>query len=163
VHGPGEREHDRSVRDRDPLRKLALLVTRQQSDAEQAERERRYGHIRAFEQLLIDRGTTLIKCFLHISKDEQRRRLQQRIDDPDRRWKIDQSDLEARARWSNYQRAYELALGATATAQAPWTIVPSDSKSHRNLMVMQIVLQALEQIAPAYPPGPASLAGVRVE
>jgi PPK2 family polyphosphate:nucleotide phosphotransferase len=128
-----------------------------------AERERRYGHIRAFEQLLIDRGTTLIKCFLHISKDEQRRRLQQRIDDPDRRWKIDQSDLEARALWSNYQRAYELALGATATAQAPWTIVPSDSKSHRNLMVMQIVLQVLEQIAPAYPPGPASLAGVRVE
>jgi PPK2 family polyphosphate:nucleotide phosphotransferase len=128
-----------------------------------AERERRYGHIRGFEQLLVDSGTTLIKCFLHISKDEQQRRLQQRIDDPDKRWKIDESDLKARAQWSSYQRAYELALGATATARAPWYIVPSDSKSHRNLMVMEILLQALEQLAPAYPPGPASLAGARVE
>ena len=128
-----------------------------------AERERRYGHIRAFEQLLADSGTTLIKCFLHISKDEQKRRLQQRIDDPDRRWKIDESDLKTRALWSNYQRAYELALGATAAAHAPWYVVPSDSKSHRSLMVMQILLDALERLAPAYPPGPASLIGVRVE
>jgi PPK2 family polyphosphate:nucleotide phosphotransferase len=128
-----------------------------------AERERRYGHIRAFEQLLADSGTTLIKCFLHISKDEQKRRLQQRIDDPDRRWKIDESDLKTRALWSNFQRAHELALGATAAAHAPWYVVPSDSKSHRNLMVMQILLDALERLAPAYPPGPASLIGVRVE
>jgi PPK2 family polyphosphate:nucleotide phosphotransferase len=141
----------------------AVLVEYVTGSIDDAERERRYGHIRAFEQLLIDSGTTLIKCFLHISKDEQQRRLQQRIDDPDRRWKIDESDLKARAQWSGYQRAYELALGATATAHAPWTIVPSDSKSHRNLMVMEILLQSLEQLAPAYPPGPASLIGVRVE
>jgi PPK2 family polyphosphate:nucleotide phosphotransferase len=127
------------------------------------ERERRYGHIRAFEQLLVDSGTTLIKCFLHISKEEQQRRLQQRIDDPDKRWKIDAADLKARALWSNYQRAYELALGATATAGAPWTIVPSDSKSHRNLMVMELLLEALEPLAPAYPPGQASLIGKRIE
>jgi PPK2 family polyphosphate:nucleotide phosphotransferase len=141
----------------------AVLVEYVTGLIDDAERERRYGHIREFEQLLVDSGTTLIKCFLHISKDEQRRRLQQRIDDPDRRWKIDESDLKARALWSNYQRAYELALGATATAQAPWYIVPADSKSHRNLMVIEILLHALEHLAPAYPPGRASLAGVRVE
>jgi len=128
-----------------------------------AERERRYGHIRAFEQLLADSGTTVAKCFLHISKDEQRRRLQQRIDDPDKRWKIDESDLKARAQWSSYQHAYELALGATAAAHAPWYIVPADSKSHRNLMVMQILLGVLGQLDPAYPPGPASLVGLHVD
>jgi PPK2 family polyphosphate:nucleotide phosphotransferase len=127
------------------------------------ERERRYRHIRAFEELLADTGTTLIKCFLHISKDEQRRRLQQRVDDPDRRWKIDESDLKARALWSKYQHAYELALGATATSHAPWYIVPADSKSHRNLMVMEILLQVLERLAPTYPPGLPTLIGARIE
>ena len=128
-----------------------------------ARRERRYGHIRAFEQMLADSGTTLVKCFLHISKDEQQRRLQRRIDDPDRRWKIDESDLKARALWNNFQHAYELALGATVAPHAPWYVVPSDSKSHRNLMVMQILLGVLDELAPTYPPGPASLIGVRVE
>jgi PPK2 family polyphosphate:nucleotide phosphotransferase len=127
------------------------------------ERVRRYGHIRAFEELLADTGTTLIKCFLHISKDEQRHRLQQRIDDPERRWKIDESDLKARSLWSNYQQAYELALGATATAHAPWYIVPSDSKSHRNLMVMEIVLQTLERFTLTYPAGLPSLVGLKVK
>jgi PPK2 family polyphosphate:nucleotide phosphotransferase len=128
-----------------------------------SERERRYAHIRDFEQLLADSGTTLIKCFLHISKDEQRKRLQQRVDDPDKRWKIDESDLKGRALWSNFQRAYELALGATATAQAPWYVVPSDSKTHRNLMVAEILLDVVERLAPAYPPGPASMIGIRIE
>lgn len=127
------------------------------------ERERRYGHIVDFEKLLADGGTTLIKCFLHISKDEQRRRLQQRIDDPHRRWKIDESDLKARALWDDYQSAYELALGATATARAPWYIVPADSKSHRNLMVMEILLQVLGELAPAYPAGLPTLIGARIE
>jgi PPK2 family polyphosphate:nucleotide phosphotransferase len=128
-----------------------------------AERERRYGHIRGFEQLLIDSGTRLIKCFLHISKQEQQRRLQQRVDDPDRRWKINESDLKARALWDQYQHAYEQALGATATAEAPWYVVPSDSKSHRNLMVMEILLHVLEPLAPGYPPGPAALIGARID
>jgi PPK2 family polyphosphate:nucleotide phosphotransferase len=141
----------------------AVLVEYVTGTINDAERERRYGHIRAFEQLLVDSGATLIKCFLHISKDEQKHRLQQRIDDPDKRWKIDESDLKSRALWSNYQRAYELALGATATAQAPWYIVPSDSKTHRNLMVTEILLGVLGELAPTYPPGPAPLIGVRVE
>ena len=127
------------------------------------ERVRRYGHIRAFEELLADSGTTLIKCFLHISKDEQQRRLQQRVDDPHRRWKIDESDLKARALWGNYQQAYELALGATAAAHAPWYIVPADSKSHRDLMVMEILLHTLERLDPAYPPGPPNLIGLKIK
>lgn len=128
-----------------------------------AERERRYVHIRAFEELLNDTGTTLIKCFLHISKDEQQRRLQQRVDDPARRWKIDEADLKARAHWSDYRQAYELALGATSTPSAPWYIVPADSKSHRNLMVMELLLQALEGLHPAYPPGVPELIGKRIK
>ncbi len=126
------------------------------------ERERRLGHIVAFEKLLSETGTTVVKCFLHISKDEQQRRLQQRVDDPDRRWKLQPSDLQARARWKQYQQAYEAALRATASHHAPWYIVPSDSKSHRNLMVMEILLDVLERLAPRYPPGLPSLAGLRI-
>jgi PPK2 family polyphosphate:nucleotide phosphotransferase len=141
----------------------AVLVEYVEGQINDAERERRYVDIRAFEQMLADTGTTLIKCFLHISKDEQRRRLQQRIDDPDKRWKFSEADLKARAHWSQYQKAYEKALGATATQHAPWYIVPSDSKSHRNLMVSEILLHVLERLAPRYPPGLPSLAGLRIE
>jgi len=140
----------------------AVLVEYVEGSINDAERERRYVHIRAFEQMLADTGTTLIKCFLHISKNEQRRRLQERIDDPDRRWKFNDADLKARSHWSKYQSAYEHALGATATQHAPWYIVPANSKSHRNLMVMEILLRALEHLAPRYPPGLASLARVRI-
>jgi len=127
-----------------------------------AERQRRFVHIRAFEQLLSDTGTTIVKCFLHISKDEQRRRLQQRIDDPDKRWKFQPSDLKARARWKQYQGAYEALLGATATHSAPWYIVPADSKSHRNLMVMEILLHVLDTLAPEYPAGAPELVGLLI-
>jgi len=86
-----------------------------------AQRERRYATSARSSKMLADSGTTLVKCFLHISKDEQQRRLQRRIDDPDRRWKIDESDLKARALWNNFQHAYELALGATTAPHAPGT------------------------------------------
>jgi PPK2 family polyphosphate:nucleotide phosphotransferase len=127
-----------------------------------AERQRRFDHIKCFEHMLVDTGTTIVKCFLHISKDEQQRRLQQRIDDPDKRWKFQESDVKARAQWKQYQSAYETALGSTATPHAPWFIVPSDSRSHRNLMVMEILLGALESLNPRYPPGSPSLAGIRI-
>lgn len=126
------------------------------------ERERRFRHIRAFERMLGDTGTTLVKCFLHISKEEQQRRLQQRVDDPDKRWKFQESDIKARSQWKVYMAAYEAALGATSTREAPWTIVPSDSRSHRNLMVMELLLAALDGIGPKYPPGPPGLAGTRI-
>ncbi|WP_428420325.1 polyphosphate kinase 2 family protein [Methylibium sp.] len=107
------------------------------------ERARRLAHINTFERLLHDSGTTIVKCFLHISKDEQRLRLQARLDDPAKRWKFQPGDLETRAKWKAYLAAYETALVATSTACAPWHVVPADSKSNRNLMIATLVVQAL--------------------
>jgi PPK2 family polyphosphate:nucleotide phosphotransferase len=127
------------------------------------ERERRYRHIRDFEALLVDSGTTIIKCMLHISKDEQRARLQARIDDPTKHWKFDVSDLEARKQWDQYQAAYHDALAATSTPYAPWYIIPADSKTHRNVMVAELLLRTFESLKLEYPPAKESLKGVKVE
>lgn len=126
-------------------------------------REQRYQHIREFESLLADTGTTIIKCMLHISKDEQRERLQARIDDPTKHWKFDVSDLEARKQWDKYQQAYHDALAATSTPYAPWYIIPADSKTHRNVMVAELLLRAFEGLKLEYPPAKESLKGVKVE
>lgn len=128
-----------------------------------AERARRFRHINAFEQMLAETGTTIVKCFLHISKEEQRRRLQARIDDPDKHWKFNLGDLEERKLWSKYQAAYEEAIGATASRHAPWHIVPADSKTHRNLMVSELLVQRLRELAPSYPKPQPALAGLRVD
>ncbi|MFP3607196.1 polyphosphate kinase 2 family protein, partial [Paraburkholderia sp. SIMBA_053] len=104
-------------------------------------RLRRYRHIRDFELMLAENGTTIIKCMLHISKDEQRERLQARIDDPTKHWKFDVSDLDARKLWDKYQDAYEEALAATSTDYAPWYVIPADSKTHRNVMVGELLLR----------------------
>src|ERR1700761_2270904 len=89
---------------------------------------RRYDHIRHFEQLLVDEGTTVIKVFLHISKDEQKKRLQSRLDDPTKRWKFNPEDLAERKFWDDYQVAYAEALSETSTDDAPWYVVPADRK-----------------------------------
>ncbi|SOE83020.1 polyphosphate:nucleotide phosphotransferase, PPK2 family [Caballeronia arationis] len=125
--------------------------------------ERRYRHIREFEALLADTGTTIVKCFLHISKDEQRARLQARIDDPTKHWKFDASDLEARKQWDDYQQAYSVALGATSTEYASWYIIPGDSKTHRNVMVAELLLRTLHGLKLEFPPAKESLKGVEVE
>jgi len=95
------------------------------------------------------------KCFLHIGKEEQRRRLQERIDDPDKHWKFNPQDLESAKLWDQYQDAYEELLGRTGTTHAPWYIVPSDSKTHRNLMVTEILLATLAQAGTVVPAGAA--------
>jgi PPK2 family polyphosphate:nucleotide phosphotransferase len=123
----------------------------------------RYRHIREFEGMLADSGTTIIKCMLHISKDEQRVRLQARIDDPTKHWKFDVSDLEARKQWDRYQEAYQGALAATSTPYAPWYIIPADSKTHRNVMVAELLLSTFEGLKLEYPPAKESLKGVKVE
>ena len=125
-------------------------------------RKDRIAHIRSFESLLVGTGTTLVKCFLHVGREEQRRRLQERIDDPDKRWKFNPQDLEERKLWKRYQQAYAKALGETATREAPWYVIPSDSRTHRSLMVLEILLHALEPLAPAYPPGDPALRGTLV-
>ena len=128
-----------------------------------AEKERRYAHINDFERMLTETGTVVLKFMLHISKEEQRERLQARIDDPEKRWKFQRGDLDVRKQWDAYQLAYEQALAATATAWAPWTVVPADSKTHRNLMIAQAVRDAMHALDLRYPNEDPLLKDVRVD
>ncbi len=116
-----------------------VLITRVHGWISETECEQRYRHIRAFEEQLIETGTTIVKCFLHISKDEQKRRLEERLADPQKHWKFDPKDLAERGYWDAYTDAYEKAIAATATREAPWYVIPADSKSHRNLAVAEIL------------------------
>lgn len=126
------------------------------------ETTRRFAQINDFERMLVETGTVVIKFLLHISKDEQRERLQARLDDPTKQWKFAVGDLEERTRWDAYQTAYGDAVGATGTPWAPWTIVPADSKTHRNLMIGTVVKQSLEALKLRYPPGDPALANIKV-
>jgi PPK2 family polyphosphate:nucleotide phosphotransferase len=140
----------------------AVLIEYVHGWIDAAERERRFACIVDFERLLADTGTTIVKCFLHISSKEQRKRLQERIDDPSKHWKFNPQDLEERKRWRRYQDAYEAVLQNTATAHAPWYVVPADSKTHRNLMVGTILLETLQRLAPQGPPANPAYKGLRV-
>lgn len=117
---------------------------------------RRYRHINEFERMLVDEGTTVLKCFLHLSRDEQGERLQARLDEPHKRWKFSRDDLEDRARWDEYQTAYEDALRETSTPWAPWHIVPADRKWQRNLVVAQLLAATLQRMDPHVPPALAA-------
>ena len=108
-------------------------------------------------------GTVVAKFMLHISKDEQRERLQERLDDPAKHWKFSLGDLEVRKQWDDYQAAYQDAIAATGTSWAPWTIVPADSKTHRNLMIANAIKATLSGLKLRYPTGDRSLDGIRVE
>jgi PPK2 family polyphosphate:nucleotide phosphotransferase len=139
-----------------------VLITRVHDWIDQKECERRYAQIRDFERMLAETGTTLLKFFLHISKDEQKRRLQQRVDDPAKHWKFDPQDLVERAHWDRYQQLYGDAIRATDTDAAPWHIIPANSKTHRNLAVAGIVLAALQDMKLKFPPAKAELNGLVV-
>lgn len=123
----------------------------------------RYAQINDFERMLTETGTVICKFMLHISKDEQRQRLQERLDDPAKHWKFDHSDVEARKHWNDYQAAYAAAISATGTAWAPWTVVPADSKTHRNLMIATILKATLTNLNLRYPTGDEKLFGLKVE
>lgn len=122
----------------------------------------RYRHITNFEAMLADEGTTILKFFLHISKDEQRQRLQERIDDPAKRWKWSSADLDERARWDDYQKAYEDALAATSTAVAPWFVIPADRNWFRNLAVSEILVETLTAMRLRPPAGAPGVEGLTV-
>ena len=124
---------------------------------------RRYRHVREFEQMLTDEGTTVVKVYLHISREEQRRRLQARLDDPTKRWKFRPEDLEARKQWDAYQSAYEEAITETSTDIAPWWIVPCDRKWVRDIAVATLLLDTFRRLDPQFPPADPSLEGVVVE
>ena len=122
----------------------------------------RYAQINDFERMLTETGTVVCKFMLHISKDEQRVRLQERLDDPAKNWKFALGDLDARKHWAEYQAAYSEALAATGTKWAPWTIVPADSKTHRNLMIATVMKQVLEGLKLRYPPTDPALKNIKV-
>ena len=140
-----------------------VLVTRVQDMIDEKECKRRYAHIRDFERMLAETGTVIVKMFLHISKDEQRKRLQARIDDPQKQWKFDHNDSVQRQKWDQYMDAYEQAIEATDADHAPWYIIPADSKVHRNLLVSSVLLEVMASLKMAYPEPDPQLTGLRVE
>ncbi|MDR0276119.1 MAG: polyphosphate--nucleotide phosphotransferase [Burkholderiaceae bacterium] len=123
----------------------------------------RLRQINDFERMLSENGTVILKFMLHISAQEQRRRLQARVDDPDKRWKFDASDVRARGQWAAYQRVYETLLRATSTRWAPWTVVPADSKIHRNLIIATLVRDKLASLKLCYPPGDPEIRGLLIQ
>ena len=139
-----------------------VLITRVHDWIDVAECKRRYAHINDFERMLSETGTVMIKCFLHISQEEQRARLQERVDNPLKHWKFDVQDIEERKRWEQYQQVYTQAIVATDTEQAPWYVIPANSKTHRNLTLANIVLETLQAMQLSYPPAKPELAGLKV-
>lgn len=125
--------------------------------------QRRYDQINAFEQQLAEEGTTILKFFLHISKDEQKLRLQERLDKPEKRWKFSIGDLAERKLWNDYQAAYEAVLEKTSTAHAPWYIVPANRKWYRNLVISHVIINALEGLDMRYPEPEAGLDQIVIE
>lgn len=139
-----------------------VLITLVQSMIDEKEAKRRYQHINDFERMLTETGTVVVKIFLHISKDEQRKRLQARIDDPNKQWKFDPNDVTQRQRWDEYQRAYEAAIGATDCDSAPWYIVPADSKPQRDLAIASLLLEILQELKLTFPAPNPALSGMKI-
>ena len=123
----------------------------------------RYEHIRAFESLLTSSGTTVVKCYLHISKEEQASRLRARLDDPTKRWKFRRGDLADRALWDDFMAAYDEAITRTSTAEAPWYVIPADRKWYRNWAVSNVVLDTLTRMDPQFPKPEEDLDDVVIE
>ena len=113
--------------------------------------EKRYAEIARFESQLVDQGFALVKCFLHVSYDEQRERLLARLDDPAKHWKFNPGDLAERARWADYQEAYRIALERCSTDSAPWYAVPADRKWYRNWAIGRLLLETVRDLDPRYP------------
>jgi PPK2 family polyphosphate:nucleotide phosphotransferase len=140
-----------------------VLIVKVHNWIDEAECKRRYVQINDFERMLTETGTTIIKCFLHISKEEQQKRMQERLDDPTKTWKFNPGDLKERALWPQYMQAYEQAIKATSTDDAPWHIVPADSKTNRNLLISRLLLTTLKSMKLSYPPVPAEYKAIEIE
>ncbi len=128
-----------------------VLVVRVHNFVPEAVWRKRYDEINAFEKLLADSGTTILKFYLHISKDEQARRLQARLDDPDKRWKFSKGDLKERLLWNDYQAAYTDALSLCSTEYAPWYVIPANRKWYRNYVIANILVETLRKLDPQFP------------
>ncbi|MFI1835704.1 PPK2 family polyphosphate kinase [Streptomyces olivaceoviridis] len=138
-----------------------VLIARVRHLARPAEIGSRYGLINDFERSLAEDGVTLVKCFLHLSYDEQRRRLLRRLDRPDKHWKFAPGDIDERALWPDYQAAYELALERCAAPYAPWYLVPADRKWYRDWAISRLLLERLRDLDPRYPEADFDVADCR--
>ena len=128
-----------------------VLIARVHKLAEPDVIERRYGLINQFERDLVRSKTKVIKFCLHISYEEQRNRLLERLNDPDKRWKFNEHDIDERAYWDEYQSAYGMAIAHCSTTWAPWYVIPANNKDYRNWAVAKILLETLEEMDPQYP------------
>lgn len=124
---------------------------------------RRYDHINEFERLLAEEGTTILKFYLHISKEEQKERLQARLDEPHKQWKFAKGDLAERSRWDDYLDAFEAVLSKTSTPWAPWYVIPADRKWYRNLVISRVLVDTLEGLEMEYPDPEEDLDGIVIE
>ena len=140
-----------------------VLVVRIHNYVPEERWSRRYDHIKGFEQLLVDEGTTVIKIFLHISKAEQKQRLQDRLDEPDKTWKFSKGDLDEREHWDDYQEAFRVMLERTSTESAPWYVVPANNKRFRNLVISQILVDTLAGLKMAFPAAEDGLKGIKID
>jgi PPK2 family polyphosphate:nucleotide phosphotransferase len=128
-----------------------VVATRVRKLFPKAVLSRRPHQIREFERLLVDEGTTVVKVFLHVSREEQGKRLRERLADPEKAWKFRRGDLDDRARWDEFMRAYDDVIGETSTDWAPWYVIPADHNWVRNVLVAQILVEALRRIDPQLP------------
>lgn len=138
-----------------------VLIARVRELVPRSQLGRRYGQINHFEKSLADDGVTVVKVFLHISYEEQRDRLLERLDNPEKHWKFNVGDIEERGMWPTYQEAYEIALERCSADEAPWYLVPADRKWYRNWAISTLLLEHLEALDPAYPPGDFDVAESR--
>ena len=140
-----------------------VLVVRVLGLVSETQWRTRYDRINEFERNLTESGTRILKFMLHISRDEQKERLEARLADPDKAWKFNMSDLDTRSRWDEYMHAYEDAITKCSTEHAPWHVIPADKKWYRNWAISQIVLRELEQMDPSPPPKAKELEGVVID
>jgi PPK2 family polyphosphate:nucleotide phosphotransferase len=140
-----------------------VLIVKVHDWIDEAECKRRYAQINDFERMLSETGTVIVKCYLHISKEEQKVRMQERLNDPTKTWKFNPNDLNERDLWDKYMLAYENAMKATSTTYAPWYVIPADSKTNRNLLISKILLNTLKSLKLAYPPVPAEFKTIKIK
>ena len=140
-----------------------VCITRVRSLIPHAVWQRRYAQINDFERMLCEEGATILKFFLHINQDEQKKRLEERRDDPSKRWKFSSADVEERKLWPSYMEAYEEALSRTSTEWAPWYVVPANHKWYRNLVVASVIVEALGSLKMHYPKAADDVTQITIE
>jgi PPK2 family polyphosphate:nucleotide phosphotransferase len=140
-----------------------VLVPRVHGDLTKKQWTARYEDINAFERMLHENGVVILKFMLHVSRDEQRRRLVERLRDETKNWKFREGDLDDRERWDDYTKAYRSALAHTSTTWAPWYVVPADDKDVRDLLIARTVADAMDELGLEYPKADPSIVGLEIE